>query len=674
MFPSRVLPFALSACVAGAICLAPLAVASVRGGAFAPGAPIGIALDSTGALYVVRAGDSVIAVFAPGAEGRAAPLRTIRGSRTGLLDLRGIALDTRGRIYTSNGPRRRPGQGSVTVYAPTAKGNASPIRTIAGPRTSLVRPTGLALDPAGRVWVTNRSASGPVRFDIHADGDVEPEQRMDLGPGPTMLTQTTDIAFGEDGSLLALDATGVTAHLVGGSSRRYTTARESSDVSALDFSPHPIRVTAGRGGEVLIAGMLADTTPRTSEIDSIVKGFGPRIDSMFRRFFGRQRARPAVVTYGPPGIGDTAPVRMIVGAKADLGVIRDMAVGADGSLYVLGLVGPGDGTQPRIAIYAPKADGEVPPARVIRGPRTELVNPNGIAVDRAGRIYVTNSGVATDTSLPSPAITVYSPRAMGDAAPVRTITGPATGLGGPGSLAVAEDGTLFVANSETLAEDLGSITIHAAGAEGDQPPLGRLVGPGIASPGTLAVGPGDTLYAVIKGRINVYPPHATGGTLPLRAANILLSWRATVRGIVVDTTGQLYVADPINASGINAYGPDLGAIRVFGSGGSTPFRSINGSMTRLNGPAGVDVDRSGNIYVANYWGTGSGSVTVYASWTGEDVRPLRMIAGPATGLKSPSAIALDRQDTLYVANAATITVYAPGAAGDVEPVRTIELP
>jgi hypothetical protein len=54
------------------------------------------------------------------------------------------------------------------------------------------------------------------------------------------------------------------------------------------------------------------------------------------------------------------------------------------------------------------------------------------------------------------------------------------------------------------------------------------------------------------------------------------------------------------------------------------------------------------------------------------VHPIRMIAGPATGLQAPAAVALDAHDTLYVVNASSVTVYAPNAAGNAHPLRMIE--
>jgi sugar lactone lactonase YvrE len=696
--------------------LAVLAAVSTPAPRREPGPLLDIALDSAGALYIVRAFDSAVSVYAPGAEGRAVPVRKISGPASGLTDPRGVALDSRGRIYTSNGPRGRAGmgQGSVTVYAPKADGNAVPIRTITGKRTGLAQPVGLALDPAGKVWVA-ASGGAPAAFGARADGDIEPEQRMGgespqgmtdaprrmiiegMGPGGLRggslggtfiageppapaerkevpqprpdFTGTSDIIAGEDGSLVVSDAGGLTLQLSDGSIRRYTLGDNR------DFLPDRPHVAAGPGGEFYLSRLLENTTPPASSSDSFLARFP------FRKL-------PAVSVYSLSDTSDTLPIRTIVGPKADLGTISDLAVGPDGSLYVVGQDGPPHVQTPkpttRIAIYPPKAAGDIGPVRVIAGSRTRLVNPTGIAVDRAGRIYVANAGVKTDTMLPAPSITVYAANAAGNAAPIRTITGPATRLGSPSALAVADDGTLYVANSEVPADDLGSVTVHAAEATGNAAPLRTLVGPGLAEPRALALDRADRLYVLLgspfRSEIKVYPGGAGEGTQPARAFKLptpyfFLQLVGNPNGIAVDARSRLYVADKFSANGMNAYGPDLGAIRVFRAGtvnDSTPLRAINGSLTRLNGPTAVAVDRSGNIYVANYWGTGPGSVTVYEPEADEDARPLRMLAGTATGIHSPSALVLDPWDTLYVANGSTVTVFAPRASGDVPPVRTLE--
>ena len=93
----------------------------------------------------------------------------------------------------------------VRVYAPATVGTApAPLRTIQGPNTKLHRPSGLAVDCQGNLYVAERggpaNASAVLKFAPKADGDVAPiaviPSRMPP-PGETAAVNTgLDIASG----------------------------------------------------------------------------------------------------------------------------------------------------------------------------------------------------------------------------------------------------------------------------------------------------------------------------------------------------------------------------------------------------------------------------------------------------------------------------------------------
>lgn len=633
------------ACLAAAIA-APAATRSPADELLAPPAadsstglsgPIGLALDPVGALYVANARDSTIAVFAPGASGHVAPIRQLGGPRTKLNVPQGIALDSRRRIYVTNQRHYILGEGSVTVYAPDAEGNAAPIRMIVGPHTRLTRPIGLAVDAGGDIYVANGYDQGVVAFEAGAAGDAVPKPRA---RGPTAdVTSPAGIALGHDGTLLVLEAGRITAYGQAGPQVCVVAAAPADSMWA------PVRAAQGPGGELYVAHRPT---------------FLP----------------PSVTVYAPGAARSRSPIRTIAGKRTGLLAPTGLAVGPDGSLYVLN-------QDRRVTVYAPGAEGDAAPVRVITGPRTGLVNPTGLALDRRGRIYVTNDGVTEDGVIGAATVTVYAPDAAGDSAPIRTIVGRATKLSRPAGIAVADDGTVYVVNTDVPSDDQGSVTVYATDAAGETAPVRTIAGPGtrLLSPEGLVLDPTDTLYVastLFRPRVTVYAPHADGEAAPVRSLEGIDTDLEHPRGLAIDGTGRLYVADARSASGINAYGPDLGAVRVYRAGArgnEAPLRTITGSATRLNGPHGLALDRAGNIYVANLWGTGLGSVTVYGPGAAGDARPLRMISGAATKLGSPTAVALDAYDTLYVANAAgSVTVYEPGAHGNVAPVRTIGRP
>jgi sugar lactone lactonase YvrE len=113
------------------------------------GNPYGIALDSSGRIYVTNTNGAqagYVTVYAANPSGNLneTPVAMIAGSNTGLYTHYpyGIALDTSGKIYVSTYDN-----GSVTVYAANPSGtlNEVPLATISGGSTGLVQPFGIAV-------------------------------------------------------------------------------------------------------------------------------------------------------------------------------------------------------------------------------------------------------------------------------------------------------------------------------------------------------------------------------------------------------------------------------------------------------------------------------------------------------------------------------------------------
>lgn len=98
-----------------------------------------------------------------------APTTTISGALTGLVNPSGVALDTAGNIYVSDA-----GAKSVFVYAPTASGNVAPIRTIAGALTGFVSPSDVKVDKNGLIYVADPGAGKIFVFAAAASGNVAP--------------------------------------------------------------------------------------------------------------------------------------------------------------------------------------------------------------------------------------------------------------------------------------------------------------------------------------------------------------------------------------------------------------------------------------------------------------------------------------------------------------------
>src|SRR5207249_4785230 len=119
-------------------------------------------------LYV--ANSSSITVYAPGASGNVAPIRTLPSTFNTKINGPGaVAADSAGNLYVTN----RNGA-SITVYPPAATGNMPPARTISGTNTELTFPLGVALDGTGNLYVTNLVVNSILVFPAGATDNVPP--------------------------------------------------------------------------------------------------------------------------------------------------------------------------------------------------------------------------------------------------------------------------------------------------------------------------------------------------------------------------------------------------------------------------------------------------------------------------------------------------------------------
>ena len=158
-------------------------------------------VDKTGAVYVSALATPAIVVFAPGAHGNVAPVRTIRGSETGLAQPTGIALDSAGLLYVANQLSN-----TITVYPAGADGDATPIRTIAGADTELNQPLGVVVDSAGHLWVVNAAGNLVTEYASGATADAVP-----IGVfrgGSTLLDDPSAVALDASGRVLVANRLG----------------------------------------------------------------------------------------------------------------------------------------------------------------------------------------------------------------------------------------------------------------------------------------------------------------------------------------------------------------------------------------------------------------------------------------------------------------------------------
>jgi DNA-binding beta-propeller fold protein YncE len=157
--------------------------------------------------------------------------------------------------------------------------------------------------------------------------------------------------------------------------------------------------------------------------------------------------RGAVLVFPHGASGDVAPSRILMGPKTQLGSPHRLAIDPINNLLVIARRGErgGAGQTPAILIFDRNADSDTAPKAVIAGPKTDLIEPNGLTVDPVGRRIFVASTESTEGWAAAlergqeqrPGfIGVWSYEHTGDVAPLAVLRGPNSTLIRPRGVAV----------------------------------------------------------------------------------------------------------------------------------------------------------------------------------------------------------------------------------------------
>ena len=314
-------------------------------------------------------------------------------------------------------------------------------------------------------------------------------------------------------------------------------------------------------------------------------------------------------------------------------------------------------------------------------------NPNGVAVDSAGNVYVADAGNHT--------IRKVAPTGV-----VTTLAGLAGSLGSadgkgsaarffqPSGLAVGSAGNLYVADSGNhtirLVTSAGKVTTLAgmAGSPGNND------GPSSAAqfcdPHDVAVDRAGNVFVADKANQRIRKVTTTGIVETIAGPTGMpfdrVGWRDGAGhearfnypwSVAVDLAGNVFVADRDNDT-IRKVTP-AGVVTTFAGtaqigwtnvGTATyfrlPSRDGTGTAVQFGAPSGVTVDNAGNLYVADQahstirMVTPAGMVTTLAGKA--DVVGSADGTGSAALFHYPNGIAVDRAGAVYVADTSNHTV------------------
>jgi uncharacterized protein (TIGR03437 family) len=561
----------------------------------------------------------------------------------------GVAVDSAGNVYISDGGNyrvRKVSNGVITTVA----GNGTPgSGGDNGSATSaqLYNPGGVAVDSAGNLYIADQ-----FNFRVRkvSNGVI------------------TTVAGG--GLSLADNVPATSAEL----NYPMGVAVDSADnlyiaVASNNFVPGLIRdVTNGIISTVAGGGTSGgDNVPATSAALGYLLGVA--VDSAGNLFIAdtsnnriRKVSNGVIATVagngGPFFSGDNGPA-----TSAQLWYPGDVAVDSAGNLYIA------DTLNNRIrkvsnGVITTVAGGGACCFSGDNGPATsaQLYNPQGVAVDSAGNVYIADSENYRVRKVSNGVIATVAGNGTRNLIPgFSGSNGPAAGaqLYWPSAVAVDSAANLYIADSSSGILGLslgliyevsnGVIATVAGGAALNSP-----TGIAVDSAGNLYIADtmNNRILEVSNGTITTVAGNGTqgfgGDNGPATSAQLFRP-----SGVAVDSAGNLYIADTFNNCIRKVSG---GVITTVAGSGTQGFSGDNGPATsaQLYWPWGVAVDSAGNLYIADSNNNRVRKVSngVIATVAGGGSSGLGD-NGPATNaqLYGPGSIALDSAGNVYIADA-----------------------
>jgi len=578
--------------------------------------PSGIAVDATGNVYVADQSDHTIRKVTPGGGVTTiAGTVGVPGSTNGTGTAAkfnfplGVAVDSVGNVYVADQGNQlirkiAPG-GAVTTLAGSQGVSGSQDGT--GTAAQFNLPADVALDGAGNVYVS----------------DYGNDTIRKITPSGVVTTLAGEVAVAGN-----LDGTGPVARF---NNPLGITVDGSGNIFVADVGNDEIRKVTPAGVVTTLAGDL--------KINGSTDGTGP-----------------AAKFYSPVGVAVDGGGNVYVADEVNA-TIRKVTSG--------GVVTTIAGSPMEYGF----ADGP--------GASARFTTVFGMAVDAGGNIYVSDVSLGTIRKI-TPG-DVVSTLAGTPGSGFNDGTGAAAQFDFPTDMAIDGSGNLYVVDAEN---DIirkvtpGGVVTTIAGSPGA---IGSADGTGAAAqfntPYGIALDGSGNLYVTdqINETIRKITP---GGVVTTLAGTAGVQGDANgtgtaaqfyyPAGIAVDSSGNLYVSEERNFD-IRKITPGGVVTTLAGTPGSIGGADGTGPAAQFNVPAGVTLDSSGNLYVADFGNgtirkvTQAGVVTTVAGSAGSQGSQ----DGPAASAQfdAPSGVAIDPSGNIFVADERNNTIREITAAG-----------
>ncbi len=252
-----------------------------------------VAVNSHGMIFLTDPAKDQLLEYSATASGDAAPVETLGGHNTRIVSPSALAFDERGALYVANEGRSGDGA-SITVYAAGATGDMAPDRTVEGTQTALTDPTAIAVDSRGEIYAVDAATSAVLVFSPGASGDQAPTRRLTVSGFTARF-----LAIGRDDVVYVFESDGPHG------------AEEIVAFPHGSSTPDPARAPIVAPGVAGAEWMSVDDAGQLSVISP-----------------GR------VVTFAPSASGNARPLNSLDVNFFLSNCCARMAAGADGTLYV----------------------------------------------------------------------------------------------------------------------------------------------------------------------------------------------------------------------------------------------------------------------------------------------------------------------------------------------------